>query len=80
MNEKITSSVIFAIQQAATSLRSVTACLWRHNSSSLGYSFRHAAAAAAVTLFFVFFYFFFYFSSFNYFTIFLFFVFVLFLF
>ena len=39
------------LKQAATSLRSVTACLWRHSSSSLGYSFRHAAAAA-VTLFF----------------------------
>ena len=47
--------------QAATSLRSVTACLWRHSSSSLGYSFRHAAAAALT--FFSFFLFLF--SSFN---------------
>ena len=45
------------------SLHSVTACLWRHSSSSLGYSLCHAAAAAAVTLFF-----YFYFSSFNFFV------------
>ena len=63
----VSSKISFMLIQAATSLRSVTACLWRHSSSSLGYSFRHAAAAA-VTLFFVFFYIFFYFSSLSFFV------------